>query len=462
MPSQQPADLLIEARWVLPVAPPAVLRDHAVVVTGGHIVALGPTAELDARFAPRERATRPDHVLLPGFVNAHTRAGRTLLRGRPLRSSGHGARGERLHPGAAAAADPHDASWVSADLVRDSAQLAAAEMLRAGITAFASRDLYPEEVARVAAAARMRASIGLPVEERPTAWAEDLTDHLAKAERLWDEYRSDPWVSLHFAPEAAPQLSDATLAHIRTVADELDARVMMPLNETEQEVRESRARHGGATSLGRLRSLGLLRPGFTALYASELEDSELELTARTGIAVVACPQASLRRGLGCPRLAKLTARGLTVGLGSGSPTDAFAFDLLAEARTAALTTSAEAAARDALTPERALELATLGGAAALGLKSIAGSIEPGKAADLIALDLSSIGCQPDTMPAEAVLFGATRERVSDVWINGVARLAHGRLLAYDEREMLEIARRWDERLSGGAAPTRARVRAGGG
>jgi 5-methylthioadenosine/S-adenosylhomocysteine deaminase len=447
MSTQQPADLLIEARWVLPIAPPAALFAHAVVVTDGRIVALGPAAELAARFAPRERVARADHVLLPGFVNAHTRAGRALLRGRPARAAQHGTPGLGAGP----------ASWLSADLVRDSAQLAAAEMLRAGITCFASRDLYPEEVARVAAAARMRAAVGLPVEERSTAWAEDLTAHLAQAERLWDEYRSDPWVSLHFAPDAAHHLSDAALARIRTVADELDARMTMPLNETQHEVRASLASHG-ARSVERLHSLGLLRPGFTALYASRLEDSELERIARTGTAVVACPQAGLRRGLGFPRVTELAERGVAVGLGSGSPTAAFALDVLAEARTAALAASAAAGAHDALPAQRALELATLGGAAALGLKSITGSIEPGKAADLVAIDVSSIACQPDCNPAETVVYGATRERVSDVWINGIARVAHGRLLAYEEREMLELARRWDERLSGNAVPL-ARVRA---
>jgi 5-methylthioadenosine/S-adenosylhomocysteine deaminase len=429
MSTQQSADLLIEARWVLPIAPaPQALRDHAVAVTGGRIVALGPAAELAARFVPRERVTRPDHVLLPGWINAHTRAGRTLLRGRRSRSR---------QPGASNIAAP---GWVSADLVRDGAQLAAAEMLRAGITSFGSRDLYPEEVARVAAQARMRASIGLPVEEHSNAWAEDLTGHLAKAERLWDEYRSDPWVSLHFAPEAAHGLSDATLAHIRTVADELDARIVMPLHESEREVRDSLARHG-MRSVERLHSLGLLRPGFTALYGSTLDDFELELLARTGIAVVACPQASLRRRLGYCRLTELADRGVSVGLGSGGPTDAFGLDVLAEARTAALLAS-----EDALPAERALELATLGGAAALGLKSIAGSIEPGKAADLIAIDVSSIACQPDSAPADTVVFGATRECVSDVWINGVPRVTLGRLLAFDERELLELARRWDARL----------------
>ncbi|HTX24140.1 MAG TPA: amidohydrolase family protein [Steroidobacteraceae bacterium] len=447
MSIQRSADLLIEARWVLPVEPAAALGDHAVAVTDGHIVAVGPSAELAARFAPREHLTRASHVLLPGLVNAHTRAGRTLLRGgAPLGLRMGMAPAAAAPAGAArAASEPAEASWLGADLVRDGTQLAAAAMLRAGITSFGTRDLYPEEVARVAAAARMRVAIGMPVEERANAWAEDLTSHLAKAERLWDTYRSDPWVSLHFAPDDASGLSDATLAHIRTVADELDARIAMPVHETEHEVRDSLARHG-ASSVRRLHALGLLRPGFTALYLNQLDDSELELLARTGIGVVACPQASLRRGLGSCRVHELLGRGIVVGLGTGGPMAAFTLDVLAEARAAALFTRAITRVPDALSAERVLRLATLGGATALGLGSIVGSIEPGKAADLIAIDVGSIVGESDGSPAEAVVFAATCEDVTDVWINGAPRMTQGRLLAYDEDELLALARRWERRL----------------
>lgn len=432
MPSTTPqsADLLIEARWVLPVAPDAAaLAHHAVVIGAGRILAIGPAADLATRYTARERITRPGHALLPGFVNAHTRTGRTLLRGRPARLSRQS-----------------DESWTSAELVRDGTQLAVAEMLLGGITSFATRDLYPEEVARVAAAARVRASIGLPVADGPTAWAESLTGHLAKAERLWDEYPSDPWVRFHFAPDAAHLLSDAALARVRTVADELDARVTLPVHETEREIRDGVARHA-LSPIRRLEALGLLRPGFVALHLSRLEQAELELLARTGISAVACPQATLRRGLALCRLTELLERGIDVALGTGSPTAAFALDMLAEARAASLIASSLQGVRDALGAERALALATLGGAAALGLKSLVGSIEPGKAADLIAIDLTSIACRPGGSPAEAVLFAASRDRVSDVWINGTPRVAQGRLLAFDEQELLGIARRWEERLS---------------
>src|SRR6185312_3195012 len=172
-------------------------------------------------FEPRERVIRSDHALLPGFVNAHTRAATSLLRGLPV----YGPRSQWLRETVL----PVARSCMSPDFVREGTQLALAEMLRAGITAFSDMYLFPEEVARAASAARMRAAIGLPVTDGPTAWAENATGHLAKAEQLWDEYRSHPGVSLYFAPHSAFGEGDQTLARVRRVADELDARVAMYL-----------------------------------------------------------------------------------------------------------------------------------------------------------------------------------------------------------------------------------------
>src|SRR5579859_3929983 len=222
MSPKQPVDLVIEPRWVLPIAPVnTVLTDHAVAVSAGRIVAVAPVAEINALFDARERVARSDHALLPGFVNAHTRAATSLLRGLPV----YGPRSQWLRETVL----PIARICMSPDFVREGTQLAIAEMLRAGITAFADMYLFPEEAARVASSARMRAAIGLPVTDGPTVWAESATGHLAKAEQLWDEYHANPWVSLYFAPHDAFGESDQTLARVRRVADELDARVTMYL-----------------------------------------------------------------------------------------------------------------------------------------------------------------------------------------------------------------------------------------
>jgi 5-methylthioadenosine/S-adenosylhomocysteine deaminase len=309
-----------------------------------------------------------------------------------------------------------------ADFVREGTQLAIAEMLRAGITSFASTNLFPEEAARVASAARMRAAIGLPVADSPNVWADSATAHFERAEQLWDEYKSDPWVCLYFAPQDAAEVSDDTLIRVRRVADELDARIAME-----------------SPPLQRLHALGLLRPGFAAIPQDAWNDAESELVATTGICVIACLQSDLRLGGGTPSsVSKLV--GQTVGLGSGDPASVGAIDLLAEARVAALLGAGSVSAADAL------RLATLGGATALGFGADTGSIEPGKYADLVCVDLNRLACQPTSSVPESILFGATREQVSDVWTSGRVAVSDGHLLAFDEQELMASAQKWLARL----------------
>lgn len=441
MPSKESVDLVIEPRWVLPIAPVnTALTDHAVAVTAGRIVAVAPTGEVNARFDPRERVVRDAHALLPGFVNAHTRAATTLLRGLPVYGPRQHWMRETVLPVARGCMSP--------DFIRDGTQLAMAEMLQAGITSFGDMYLFPEEAARAASAARMRAAIGLPITDGPTVWAESATGHLAKAEQLWDEYRSHPGVALYFAPHDA---GDQTLARVRRVADELDARVAMYLAPAE-------VRENPEGPLARLQELGLLGPGFTAIHLSGLTEDALEIAATTGICVVACPQSHLRLGGGSCPVRRLDSREVSVGLGTDSACSVGALDILAEARMAALLAGLDAGdARGdgrvgGAAAEAVLRMATLGGATALGMNTQVGSIEAGKAADLVCIDLSSLSCQPTTRPAEAILFGAARDQVSDVWTSGRAAVRDGHLLTFDEQELRALARRWADRISTGVTP----------
>src|SRR5262245_50364751 len=266
-----------------------VLEDHAVAVMSGRIVALGPVAEMRAKFEAREHVVRGSHALLPGFVNAHTRAAMTLFRGLPVR----GTRSQWLRHTVRVA----EQRCLSPDFVREGTRLAIAEMLRAGITSFADMYMFPEEAARAASTARMRAAIGLPVSDTPNVWADSANAYFEKAEQLWDEYLADPWVCLYFAPHDAAEVSDQSLIRVRRVADELDARVAME-----------------SPPLRRLHELGLLRPGFTAIDVRSLTDEaqpnslrpeDIEVAASTAIHVVACVQADLRLGGSTSPLSRL-------------------------------------------------------------------------------------------------------------------------------------------------------------
>jgi 5-methylthioadenosine/S-adenosylhomocysteine deaminase len=441
MPSPiQSADFLIAPRWLMPIAPVNVaLEGQAVAVKNGRILAVGPVSQLEAEFQAREHISRPAHVLLPGFVNAHTRASMRLLRGLPVYSPVMQWTQKTVVPAELRSASP--------DFVHEGTRLAIAEMLGAGITTFADSALFPDQAARAAAAARVRAVIGLPVSESASAWAPDASAYFDRAERIWDEYRQDPWVSLYFALPAGYAIGDSILGRLRRIADELDARIAMPLHETEVEVQDSASQHG-LRPLHRLAKLGLLRPGFSAIHMNRLDLVDIDIARDTGISVIACPRSNLRLGSGSCPVPALLAESIPVGFGTDSPIASGAFDLLEEARLAMLLNTEE---HSALTAEKALAAATLGGAAALGLGSVCGSIEVGKAADLICVDLDSLPCQSFGSVAENVIFGATRRQVSDVWTGGQPAVRDGRLLAFDEQEMLALSRQYSERISSGAS-----------
>jgi len=430
MTASEPIDLLIEPRWLLPMAPlNAVLTSQAVAVRDGRIVALGPAAELRARFAPRARIVRERHALLPGLVNGHTHACHALLQGLPLRTPRRRWLAEIV--------TPLERRGMSADFVRDGTRLAIATMLRAGITCFADLSPLPAESARTAAAAQVRALIGLPVSDAPSAGAEDASGHLQQDERLWDEYRDDPRIGLYFAPLPAAPLSAGTLTRLRRVADELDARVSVHLDELPQEpagIADGEA--GMPLSLERLQGLGLLRPGFAAVGALGLDAAQREQLARHGCTLIACPQAELRLG---GALHHLTLPLEHAALGTDSAAAAGGIDLLAEARAAALLLGLKA-------PE-ALRLATLGAAQALGLAGEIGSIEPGKAADLTCIELASLAHDVPRDVGAALLFGATRGDVSDVWTGGRAAVSEHRLQLFDAEELAALPNLWAQRLA---------------
>jgi 5-methylthioadenosine/S-adenosylhomocysteine deaminase len=319
-------------------------------------------------------------------------------------------------------------------------RLAIAEMLRAGITCFAELGPQPAEAARVAAAAQMRAAIGLPIGAPEPLTPEHATAQLAGAERLWDEYRADARISLYFAPLRAEGLSDATLSRVRRVADELDARLALSLASAEPAQCPSEVRDGGpAHPLARLAALGLLRPGSAAIAVGAAEPAAVELIARHGAALIVCPQASLAAGGARVPLLE----GERTGLGTDSVAEVGAFDILSEARTAALLSGLSAAA--------ALRLATLGGATALGLQAQIGSLEPGKVADLVCIELDPLVREACAGIEDALLFGATRASVSDVWSGGRAAVSAHRLIAFDAEELATLPARWAARLKLGAA-----------
>jgi len=434
----EPVDTLVSARWVMPVEPDGrVLEHHSVAIRSGRIEAVLPTAEARLRYDAREMLDRPHHVLLPGLVNAHTHAAMVLMRGR--------AENLPLGPWLRTAVWPLERRWVDPEYVRDGTELAIAEMLRGGITCFADMHLWPDVVARTAAAAQMRASVGLVVTEAATSWAATADEYIDRGMRLRDEYKGDPLISTHFAPHSPYSASDGTLARVRRLADELDLPVAVHLHETAVEIEQS-LQACGKRPLARLAALGLASPQLVAIHMTQVEPEDLDLLAEARASVVHCPESNLKLGAGVCPVAQLLGRGIRVALGTDGAASNNDLDLLAEARIAGFVSAGVAATPGELIASDLVRMATLEGAQTLGLGEVTGSLVPGKWADLCCIDLRAPRSWPVHDVATAVIYAASSQQVTDTWVAGRRLLADGHLRTVDESAVLERAETWAARL----------------
>lgn len=400
---------LLHARWVVPVEPAGtLLQDHAVAVRDGRIEAVVPAGEA-GRFAGYERIELGNHVLIPGLINAHTHAAMALMRGLaddlPLMQWLQ----EHIWPA--------EMKHVSPEFVRDGTLLACAEMLRGGVTCFNDMYFFPEASLEAAVSAGMRSSQGMIVIEFPSSYASDPADYLRKGLEMRDRHREEPLASFCLAPHAPYTVSDASFRKIATLSAELDIGIHVHLHETADEVGRSVHEHG-VRPLERLRRLGLLGPQLIAVHAVHLLPEEIELLARHGCSAVHCPSSNLKLASGFAPVAAMMAAGVNVALGTDGAASNNRLDMFQEMRTAALLAKAVAADAQALPAQAALRAATLNGARALGIDALVGSIEPGKAADLVAVEMRAPELAPVYDPISQLVYSAGREHVSDVWIAG--------------------------------------------
>ncbi len=435
----EPADFVIDARWVIPVEPAgSVLDHHSVAVRNGEIAAILPTAEARQRFRAGETVTLENHALLPGFVNAHTHAAMTLFRGL--------ADDLPLMDWLQHHIWPAEAKWVGEEFVRAGTELAAAEMIKSGTTCFNDMYFFADVTARAAETAGLRAVVGLIVLDFPSAWAQNADEYLHKCLRLHDELRHSRHVHTAFAPHAPYTVSDGPLDKIVTYAEELGLPVHMHVHETTHEVDESMARYG-MRPLERLAQLGLLGPRFIAVHMTQLLPAEITAAAQQNLNVVHCPASNLKLASGFCPVQKLLDAGVNVALGTDGAASNNNLDMLKELQLAALLAKGVAGSATALPAHQALAMATLNGARALGLDDRIGSLKPGKAADLIAIDLSSLATEPVYDPVSQIVYASTRDQVTDVWVAGRQLLKNRNLVTLEEPAIRAQAREWLGKIS---------------
>jgi 5-methylthioadenosine/S-adenosylhomocysteine deaminase len=430
-------ELRIDARWVLPIEPAGLLHQHSLLVREGRIVAIVPTALAERDYAAREHVVLATHVLLPGLVNAHTHAAMSLLRGV--------ADDVPLKAWLEQSIWPRESRFVDPDFVYDGTLLAAAEMLQGGITCCNDMYFFPDAAARAYRTSGMRAMLGLPILDFPTPYAADADGYLHAGLAARDAWKHEPRLLFSLAPHAPYTVADATWTKIVIFARQLDLAIQTHLLETRDERTQSLAEHHLAP-LQRLHRLGVTGPGFIAIHAVDVDPADIDLLATQHCHVVHCPASNLKLANGIAPIAALKRAGVNVALGSDGPASNNRLDVFAEARLASLIAKVAGNDAAALPAADVLRMATLGGATALGMENDIGSLEPGKQADVIAVDLGGLSHAPCYDPESHLVHVTGRDQVSDVWIAGERLLADGMLTRLDTKELASRARFWQDRL----------------
>lgn len=436
--SDAPLDLLLFPTWLVPVEPAGVvLKGHGLGVRDGRIALIAPRA-VALKYQAIETRELEGMLLAPGLINAHGHAAMTLFRGLaddlPLQ------RWLKDHIW------PAESRWVDEDFVRCGTELAIAEQLKGGITCFSDMYFYPSVVSELVHKHGVRAQITIPVLDFPVPDARDADEALRKGVALFDDLKHHPRITIAFGPHAPYSVADDKLESIRVLVAEMDAGIHMHVHETAHEVQEALRKHG-ERPLARLARLQLLGPRFQAVHMTQVDDDDLALLTEHNCSVIHCPESNLKLASGFCPVERLWEAGINVAVGTDGAASNNDLDLLGETRTAALLAKAVAGSATALDAHRALRMATLNGARALGIDEHTGSLEIGKFADLVALDLSGLAQQPVYDPVSQLIYSTSRDTVRHVWVGGKQLLESGRLTRMDEQQVIANARQWGERIS---------------
>lgn len=437
-----PVDTIIHPSWVVPIVPHGVvLEDYSVALSNGRICAIVPRAEIGELKADRVFEL-PGHALMPGLINCHGHAGMSLLRGF--------ADDQPLMPWLEDHIWPAEAAHVSEQFVADGTELAIAEMLRAGTTTFSDMYFFPDVSAATAQQMGMRCQITFPIFDFPTVWAQNADEYISKGLAVRDAFKHSTLINVAFGPHATYTVSQNNLSKVATLAAELDTAIHIHLHETSGEVLQAVEEHG-ERPLDSLNRLGLLGLRTQCVHMTDLGDQDIALLAETGAHVIHCPQSNMKLASGACPVNKLLDAGVNVALGTDSAASNNDLNLFGEMQAAALLAKQTAQDATALSASEALAMATINGARAMGLESRIGSIEMGKDADLIAVDLRGPETQPLYNPLSQLVYACNGSQVSHSWIEGELRMEERKLLGVNTADLMQRIENWRKRIQGSTA-----------
>lgn len=415
-----------------------IIENGVVVVKDGRIADIGEFGEILKKYKEQIPVYGNSHsALMPGFINTHTHAAMVLFRGiaddLPLKQW----LTEHIWP--------REAKFLSEEFVYDGTLLACLEMLKSGTTTFSDMYFFTESIAKAAKDAGIKAVVGQGVLDFPTPSGSGAKDYLAKAEDFIKNFKSDDYIIPAVAPHAIYTCSRETLLSCKELALKYNVPMHIHLSETFQEVEESLNRHG-LRPVKYLDSIGLLEAKIIAAHCVWLNEEEIEIMAKHNVGVSHCIESNLKLSSGIAPVAKMIRKGVKVSMGTDGAASNNNLDLLEEISIAAKVQKGITADPTVLDVKTCMKMLTIWAAEGLGLEKEIGSIEVGKKADMILMNLRKPHLQPIYDIYSTIIYSAKASDIEDVFVNGVPVILNGRAQFIDEDEIIDKALWWSERI----------------
>jgi len=431
-------DLVVSGGTVLTMAG-ANIDDGAVAIDKGVIVGVGKRADIARQFEGKETIHATGNAVLPGFVNAHTHVPMVLFRGI--------ADDRDLMDWLQHFIFPAEAKNVSADFVRWGTRLAAAEMIRSGTTTFTDMYYFESVVAAEAKKAGLRGVVGETMIDFPVADNKTWDDAVAYVRKFVKEWQGDRLITPALAPHAPYTVSEAHLRQVRALATELHAPILIHVAETQNEIKTIKEQHNGLRSGAYLDSLGFLGPDVVAAHGVWLDADEIKTFAQRGTGVAHCPESNMMLASGVAPVVDMRRGGMNVGLGTDGPAGSNNnLDMVEEMASAARLQKVSKGDPKALSARDVLEMATIGGARVLGLDKKIGTLERGKRADLVIVDLRQAKTQPVYAVESAIVYAASGSSVVTTIVDGRVLMRDRKLLTVDEAAALQKAKQYRDQV----------------